>query len=399
MPTLLQINETANSGSHGVIAENIGRLANGKGWKSIIAYGRWANTSQIELLKIGSRVSVIEHAIESRLFDNHGLSSRLATKSFLHHIDQIRPDIIHLHNIHGYYLNYRLLFDFLNSRSIPVIWTIHDCWGFTGHCAHFIQAGCEKWKTGCFDCELIHSYPKSFVDRSKRNYELKKSLFTAKKDIHIVSVSHWLAGLIRQSYFRDKDIRVIENGVDLDVFRISDTQEGDKFIILGVASVWTSDKGLQDFFVLREKLDRAVFEIVLIGLNSTQIRDLPEGIIGIKRTESVDELVKWYNRADVVLSLSRAETFGMTLAESMACGTPVIVYNNTALPEIVTDCTGYVVENGNIDQVVESILLLRQRTQEAIIIQRRACRDRAVLQFDKNKCLKQYLDLYDEVIK
>ena len=198
MPSLLQINETVNSGSHGVIAEGIGQSVIEKGWDSAIAYGRWSNASKSKLIKIGSLFDVIEHGLESRVFDNHGLASRNATRALIRKIRVFNPDIIHLHNIHGYYLNYCFLFEYLNSVSTPVVWTVHDCWAFTGHCSHFVSAGCEKWRTGCYDCELIHSYPKSFVDKSRRNYELKKTLFCSNNNLHIVAVSDWLSEQVKQ---------------------------------------------------------------------------------------------------------------------------------------------------------------------------------------------------------
>ncbi len=399
MPSLLQINETVNSGSHGVIAEGIGQSVIEKGWDSAIAYGRWSNASKSKLIKIGSLFDVIEHGLESRVFDNHGLASRNATRALIRKIRVFNPDIIHLHNIHGYYLNYCFLFEYLNSVSTPVVWTVHDCWAFTGHCSHFVSAGCEKWRTGCYDCELIHSYPKSFVDKSRRNYELKKTLFCSNNNLHIVAVSDWLSEQVKQSFFNGKDIRVIKNGIDTKLFKPCYTDNHEKFIILGVASVWTPDKGLFDFIRLREKLDEKEYDIVLVGLSEKQIKELPRGITGIKRTESVHELVQWYNRADVVLSLSKAETFGLTLAEAMACGTPVIVYDNTAQHELVSKDTGYVVENGNIDEVAATIKLFRQRAVEEVNKQREVCRKRAVIEFDKSICFDQYVNLYEEILK
>ena len=399
MPGLLQINETANSGSHGIISEGIGRLVLEKGWESVIAYGRWANESQSQLIRIGSSIDVMEHGVESRLFDNHGLASRFSTLAFISHLKEIKPDIIHLHNIHGYYLNYRVLFEYLNSISIPIVWTVHDCWAFTGHCSHFVTSGCEKWKTGCNNCQLTRSYPKSFVDRSKRNYELKKSLFTNNKNLHIVTVSDWLSAQVKHSFFEGKDLRVIKNGVDVELFKPSEIKPNDRFTILGVASVWTQEKGLCDFYGLRDILDKEAIDIVLIGLSDKQIKELPNGITGIPRTESVDELVLWYNKADVILSLSKAETFGLTIAEALACGTPVVVYDNTAQPELVSDETGYIVKTGDIGGVAIAIESLRRRSAPEVKAQSNACRDRAEREFNISRCLGQYLDMYEDLTR
>ena len=201
---LLQINLSANVGSTGRIAEEIGKLAMEQGWRSLIAYGRFASTSESELIRVGTGLDIKEHLVVTRLFDNHGLSSRRATKNFIKQIDVLKPDIIHLHNIHGYYLNYWILFDYLNKTKIPIVWTLHDCWAFTGHCGHFIMADCERWKIGCGHCPITHTeYPKAFVDRSLRNYRIKSDIFCANQNLHIVTVSEWLEGLVRQSFLKD----------------------------------------------------------------------------------------------------------------------------------------------------------------------------------------------------
>ena len=301
MTTLLQINSSANASSHGKIAEAVGQLAMGQGWRSVIAYGRRVNPSKSELIHVGSSFDLKEHGLESRLWDNQGLASRKATKEFLRKVEEIKPDIVQLHNIHGYYLNYKLLFEYLYSVKIPVVWTLHDCWSFTGHCAHFVTAGCEKWKTECYSCPLKGDYPKSFVDRSKRNYLLKKRLFGGYKNLHIVAVSDWLAGLVKQSYLKEKELAVIKNGVDLDVFKPLVSEESSKIRILGVSGVWTKEKGLNDIFELWEKLDKNKYEITLVGLSEEQLSKLPQGIRGMQRTESITELTTLYSSSNVTL--------------------------------------------------------------------------------------------------
>ena len=395
MPTLLQINETANSVSHGKIAEEIGKLAISKGWRSVIAYGRWATPSQSELIRIGSKFSVIEHGIESRLLDNHGLASRRATRTFIRQIEEIKPDIIHLHNIHGYYLNYQLLFKYLNETNIPVVWTLHDCWSFTGHCAHFVKAGCEKWKTGCYDCPLKNLYPKSFIDRSNRNYSLKNELFGSNNNLHIVAVSDWLAGHVRHSFFKDKDIHVIKNGVDLKVFIPSFCEDNRKHRILGVSSVWYKSKGLIDFCELWEMLDHEKYEIVIVGLTKKQIANLPQGIIGIERTESVKELVSLYSSADVLVNPTYADTFPTVNLEALACGTPVVTYRTGGSPEAVSPETGFVVEQGDINGLVDAI---KEISAKGKSYYQSKCRERAEQLFDKNKCFEAYLNLYETLI-
>lgn len=403
MPTLLQINVTANWGSTGKIAEQIGVHAISCGWDSYIAYGRYANPSKSNLIKIGSGVSQLWHVLLSRIFDNQGLVSRIATKRLVRKIEKLSPDIIHLHNIHGYYLNYKILFNYLSSVDIPVVWTLHDCWAYTGHCSHYIQDKCCQWKQECIRKDCGRLYPISFFSRTKRNFNLKRSLFTSLGSRLVVTpVSSWLADQTEKSFLRNQRIHYIYNGLDISVFTPHDTEhikrkfnvEG-KSILLGVASTWSEAKGFSDYMELRKKLPKD-YVIIMVGLNAKEISKLPVGVIGVKRTQSVHELAELYSAADIVLSLSRAETFGLTVAEGMACGTPAVVYNNTAVPELITAETGLIVDNtGDIDGVIQAV--------EAIIGQGKqrysyACRKRAEEYFDNRKCFEKYIQLYNDLL-
>ena len=396
MPTLLQINSSANASSHGKIAEAVGRLAMEQGWRSFIAYGRRVNPSKSELIHVGTSYDLKEHGLESRLLDNQGLASRNATKKLLRQVEEIKPDVIQLHNIHGYYLNYKLLFEYLNSTNIPIIWTLHDCWSFTGHCAHFVTAGCEKWKTGCYGCPLKGDYPKSFVDRSKRNYELKKKLFTANSNLHIVTVSDWLASLVKQSYFRDKEVRIIKNGVDLDVFKPMPFEKTNKYRILGVSGVWTKEKGLYDIFRLREMLDVDKYEIILVGLNKKQIEELPKGVAGLERTESIGELATLYSSANVLINLTYADTFPTVNLEALACGTPVVTYKTGGSPEAIDEKTGIVVAQGDVIEIANAVRMVCSLNRDQL---KTDCRARAEKEFNRNDRFKDYMDLYKEVLK
>lgn len=337
------------------------------------------------------------HCAESLLLDNHGLASRRATRRVVEQITRIKPDVVQLHCVHGYYLNYRILFEYLNSTNIPVVWTFHDCWAFTGHCAHFVTANCEKWKTGCYACPLKGDYPKSIVDCSKRNYELKKQLFGANKNMLIVPVSEWMADFVKQSFLKDKAIIVIKNGVDLSVFKVG-IPKNDKKRILGVSGVWNKDKGLYDFYQLREKLDKEHFEIVLVGLSKDQLKELPDGIIGIEHTESVQELAELYASATVFVNPTYADTFPTVNLEALACGTPVITYKTGGSPEAVSTETGWVVEQGDIEGIAALVKSLEKKTETVIISQRKACRDRAEQEFDRNKCFEKYLQVYENLL-
>ena len=394
---LLQIDSCLNMLSTGRITESIGKLAIEKGWDCYIVHGaRYARPgSCMHSIQAESKMGEYEHFAESLLLDNHGLASRRATKEVINQIKQIQPDLIQLHCVHGYYMNYKLLFEYLNTTNIPVVWTFHDCWAFTGHCAHFVTAGCEKWKTGCYDCPLKGDYPKSFIDRSRRNYELKYSLFAGNDNLHIVSVSEWLADLTRESFLKDKDIHVIHNGVDLKVFYPREVEKSTRVRVLGVSGVWNKDKGLYDFLKLRDLLDKDQFEIVLIGLTKEQLKDLPDGIIGIERTNSVSELAEYYSSADVFVNPTYADSFPTVNMEALACGTPVITYKTGGSPEIIDKNTGVVVKQGDLDGLVEAINSVSEKGKDHY---KAACRHRAQKLFDKDMCFKEYLNLYERLI-
>ena len=286
MKTLLQINSVVNYGSTGRIVEELGQLAINNGWRSYVAYGRNSNKSKSKLIKIGTACDVKTHGLQTRLFDRHGLGSCNATKKLIEQIKEIKPDIIHLHNLHGYYLNINVLFKYLNVSNIPIVWTFHDCWAMTGHCSYFDFAGCDKWKTECYNCPQKKEYPSSFgLDQSKRNYNLKRELFTSVNNLTIVPVSKWLEGIVRQSFLAKFPIQVINNGINIDIFHalqdfsIRDKYKlKDKFIILGVANVWEHRKGLKDFIELSINLDLN-YQIILVGLTESQKKKLPSNII------------------------------------------------------------------------------------------------------------------------
>lgn len=396
MPKLLQIDSCLNMLSTGRITESIGRLAIEQGWGCHIVHGaRYARPgSCMHSIQSVSKWGEYKHFAEGLLFDNHGLASRRETKKVIEKIKEIKPDVVQLHCVHGYYINYKLLFEYLNTTNIPVVWTFHDCWAFTGHCAHFVTVGCEKWKNeGCHDCPLKGDYPKSLVDCSKRNYTLKKTLFTANNSLHIVSVSEWLADLTRQSFLKEKDIRVVRNGVDINTFKPLNNKKTDKYRILGVSGVWNKGKGLFDFYKLRELLDRDRYEIVLIGLTKDQITEIPEGITGIERTNSVAELAEYYSSANVFVNPTYADSLPTVNMEALACGTPVITYKTGGSPEIVDKKTGVVVEQGDVGGLKIVIEQMKENPLSG-----EECRQRAELYFDKEKRFSDYLNLYENLI-
>ena len=397
MPTLLQINITANWGSTGKIAESIGLAAIQQGWESYIAYGRWCNPSQSHLIKVGNKLDMYMHYGEQRIRDNEGLCSRGATKRLIKQIMEIKPDVVQLHNIHDHYLNYRLLFEYLNQTDTKVVWTFHDCWAFTGHCFHFVTKKCDRWKSGCYDCPLKNEYPKTLVDRSKEHWVLKKNLFTGCKNLTIVPVSDWMGNFVKESFLKDKRICVIKNGVDLNTFRSlvphSSSELNRKFKILAVSSVWYPDKGELDIYKLRSMLPDDDYEITMVGLSAEQAKKLPSGIIGIQRTQNVQELVQLYSDADVLINPTYADTFPTVNLEALACGTPVITYRTGGSPEAIDNKTGFVVPQGDVAALANAIMNMRSNPLSSEV-----CRKRAEEFFDKDKCFEQYVNLYNELL-
>ena len=393
MPKLLQINVTSNWGSIGKIAEQIGQCAMRHGWESYVAYGRMQNPSKNKLIKIGTMADVYRHYATQRLLDNEGLCSSRATRRFLKVVDEIKPDIVHLHNIHDHYMNYRLLFIYLAERQIPVVWTFHDCWAFTGHCFHFVTKNCERWKTECHDCPLGHEYPNTFLDRSRKNFQLKKKLFSSHPNLTIVACSDWIRDFAAQSFLNKNRIEVIKNGIDLDTFKPYGNKSSEKFRIIAVSSVWNKQKGLDDIKELRKLLDDG-HEIIVVGVTKSQKQDLPNGIIGIERTNNVQELAGLYSSSNVLINPTYADTFPTVNLEALACGTPVITYRTGGSPEAIDDKTGIVVEQGDVNAMARAIAELKQHPLSAA-----DCRVRAEAHFNRNTCFEKYIQLYNDILK
>lgn len=396
MPKVLQLNATANWGSTGRIAEGIGLAAMSRGWTSYIAYGRYMNPSKSQLIGVGSKFDVYSHYAKNRFLDGEGLGSRKATKNLIKQIDIISPDIIHLHNIHDHWLNYPLLFEYLAKTDVPIVWTFHDCWAFTGGCAYFQNPLCKKWQSKCDKCPLKNRK----IDKSKRNFGSKKEFFgKCLSRLHIVSVSKWLDDLVAKSFLSEANHSYIYNGIDITVFKPinnnllnEEYKLGNKKILVGVATAWSERKGLSSFIKLRDYLPED-YVIVLIGVNNEIIRSLPKGILGIPKTQNIDELVRWYSRAEAVLTFSDAETFGMTIAEGMSCGTPSIGYNCTALKELIFEPYGLPANFGDFDQIISYILSF-DKTKEIS----NQCRLRAEREFNSAVQFNKYIDLYDNLI-
>lgn len=397
---ILQINTVCGVGSTGRIAADIHRVLRECGHGSYIAYGRETARGCDTAIRIGNKSDTCVHAVITRLFDRHGYGSYRATEEFVRRVKLLDPDIVHLHNIHGYYINIELLFRYLKAMSKPVIWTFHDCWPFTGHCAYFSYAGCEKWRNGCGSCPQIRSYPSSIIaDNSTQNLARKRSLFTSVKDMIIVTPSRWLAGLVQESFFGERSIVVINNGIDLGVFKPRESSYRqrrnleNKFIALGVASPWSTRKGYDYFAALSQRL-RNDEVMVLVGLEKNRIKSLPQNIIGIGRTESVEKLAEIYSAADVFVNPTLEDNFPTTNLEALACGTPVITFDTGGSGESVDSGCGFVVEQGNVDGLMCSIETVKQRGKSCYSGH---ARERAMMLYDKNVKYREYIDLYQAV--
>ncbi len=360
---LLFINSVCGIGSTGRICTDLAQKYESQGHEVKIAYGRNGYVPekyQKYAVRIGTDLDVKIHGVISRLFDAHGLGSKSATKKFLEWAEEYKPDLLWLHNIHGYYINYELLFEWIKKHpEMEVKWTLHDCWTFTGHCSYFTFAGCDKWKTNCENCPQKKSYPTSFFfDRSQDNFDRKKQVFTGVKNMTLITPSKWLADLVKQSFLKEYPIEVRYNTIDTNIFKPTPSNFREKYglqnkkIILGVASVWEERKGLRDFLWLSEKLDDS-YQIVLVGLSQKQLDTLPKNIIGIRRTNSPKELAEIYTAADVFANPTYEDNYPTTNLEAQACGTPTITYRTGGSPESVPEEN--VVECGDKEGLVEKI--------------------------------------------
>lgn len=404
---VLFINTVCGNGSTGHIVMDLVNALNLNGDEGYVAYGFYS-TDYAKSYRFSTKREYVRHArYWSHILGLHGRGSHISTFKLLKWIDSVQPDIIHFHNLHGSYVNVRMLVNYINKHNIPVVWTLHDCWCMTGHCAHFFHYPCDGWKTGCHHCKHNGDYKEvSITHNDHCAYEFKKKLFTSIKNMTIVPVSYWLESLIKQSFLREKKIKTIHNGIDLDVFspntacqsesiKVIREQISGKFVAIGVATSWNEAKGLKDYYKLSQMLQEDE-RIIMVGLSKDIIGILPPKIIGVERTESQQELSALYCMSDVVLSMSYGESLGTTPLEGMACGTPAIVYDNTGHPEeIVEGQTGYVVPTGNVDAVFESIKKVKSNSKA---FYEKACIDRTKQCFQKSVYLQEYLDLYKSIL-
>lgn len=393
---VLQINSVCGRQSTGKIVSDLQRCIISEGDLCAVAYGEKNSKPTKGDYHIGNEFTRYAHALQTRLRDRHGYGSVGATRKLIGFIKEYQPDIIHLHNLHGYYINLAVLFGFLKEYNRPVVWTMHDCWAITGHCAHFDYVGCSKWKNGCHNCKELKEYPASFFDGSARNYQLKKSLFTGLCNVSIVAPSVWLTELLKESYLSKFPAYTIHNGIRLDIFKptesdirrryhINDNQK----IILGVCSVWSYKKGFDDFIKLSELLPQN-YTVVMIGLNKDQIKQLNgTRILALPPTDNTDELVKWYSAADFFVNPTYEDNFPTVNLEALACGTPVITYKTGGSAECLNEKCGRAVKQGDISEIA-AVLINNTFDEKECISQSK--------NYDCEKCFSKYIDLYKNIL-
>ncbi len=392
---VLQINGVYPIKSTGRMVKQIADIQTKNGIEPFVAASE-CNVKKPNVHIMGSKLYIKANILMTRLFGKHGFYNKSATRKLLKWIDEIKPDIIHLHNIHGHYINIRLLFEYIKKHNIPVVWTLHDCWAFTGHCSHFDYVGCNKWQTGCGGCPMQKSYPVSwFFDRSKGNLRAKRELFTGVERMHIVTPSYWLKSLCEKSFLGKYPVTAIHNGIDTKVLKYtpSDIRKElgieDKFVILGVISGFSGYKGGEYFLKLSERLsDDEV--IVLLSLEEKE-DNLPRNIIALPRTSDDKRIAQIYSMADVFVNPTLQDTLSMVNIEALACSTPVVTFKTGGATEMLNDECGLGVKRGDVDALYSAIMDVKRGK-----ISKDACRKQA-LNFKTEECFSKYLDIYKAV--
>lgn len=394
---VLQITAFSGWGCTGRIAVGIHKAVKAHGHESAIAWGR-INTApdSVETIKIGNGIDQKLHGLYTRITDKCGFASIEATKAFIKKVDEYNPDIIQMHILHGYYINLEILFNYIYERKIPVVWTFHDCWAFTGHCPYFDYVQCEKWKTGCYNCQQKSHHPTSWLlDNSKWNWNKKKELFT-KQNMTIVTPSEWLAGLVKESFLKNCKVTVINNGINLNDFEpttgllIKKFGLNDKKIVLGVSSTWVRSKGLEDFYALANILPEE-YQVMLVGLSKKQISVLPSNIVGVERTDSVQQLAELYTAATVFVNPTYEDNYPTTNLEAIACGTPVVTYQTGGSTEIVEKSgMGFIVKQGDIIGLKNAVLGADKNV----------CRHLNLYELcSQEYAFEKYVELYSDILK
>lgn len=398
---IVEIN-TCNYGSTGKIMLQIALTARERNHDVRVAYHnhKLNRMNKVEnSILIGNKLAFFLHTKLNLYTGLNGCGSIFSTLDFLRKVKKLNPDLIQLHNLHNCYINLPILFRFIKKNKIPVVWTLHDCWSFTGQCAHFDMIKCPKWKNGCHNCEQIHLYPASYVDRTKTMWKLKKKWFCGVENMTLVTPSQWMADCVRESFLSEYPIQVINNGIDLDVFTKKQNNFRETYnipeckkILLGVSFGWGVKKGLDVFNELAERLDSQKYQIVLVGTNTETDKQLHPNIISIHKTSNQTELAEIYSAADIFINPTREEALGLVNIEANACGTPVITFNSGGSPECICTESGSVVERDDIDAMEKEIHLICENSP----FSEENCRTQAT-KFDMNIKFTEYVNLYERI--
>lgn len=391
---IVQINVSCGRGSTGKICLAVSKLLTQQGIENYILYAEGKSDYPLGI-RYANHAYVKLEALRTRILGNYGFNSELATRRLIRHLERIQPDIVHLHNIHGHNCNLSMLFGYLKKKKIKLFWTFHDCWAFTGHCVHFTTVKCTQWKGHCVYCPLWnqHSW---FFNRTNELFEKKKELFTG-LDLTIITPSQWLAGLVKESFLKNYPVKVINNGIDLSVFKPTPSDYRERFeikdkgmhLLLGVAYCWDERKGLDVFLELSRRLDKAKYKIALVGTNEKVDRTLSPEIISIHRTQDQRELAMLYSAADLFVNPTREDNYPTVNMEALACGTPVLTFRTGGSPEILDDTCGSVVDCDDVDALEREIV----RICESSPYTEDACQKRAE-SFAEDKLFGEYVKLY-----
>jgi len=393
---IVQINATCGVGSTGKICVDISKLLTEQSIDNYILYSNKTNGYELGL-SCSKKIYTKIQAFSSYVLGNYGFNSKIETKTMIEKLEIIKPDIVHLHNIHGHDCNLEILFSYFKIKKIKIIWTFHDCWSFTGYCTYFDRVECEKWKCGCENCIQYKKYSFLF-DRSKELFQRKRELLSC-LDMTIVTPSQWLADIVKQSFLQKHPVVVINNGIDLDIFKPTKSNFREKYnisqnkkILLGVAFDWGIRKGLDVFVELSKQLNSDKYQIVLVGTNEYLDKQLPKNILTIHRTQNQIELAEIYSAADIFINPTREENYPTVNIESIACGTPVITFETGGSPESIENETGIVTDSKNSLAIIEAVETICNSKK----YDERECCAKA-RQFDKRIKYQEYINLYKSI--
>lgn len=386
---VLFVNSVVDFGSTGRIVRELSKINN---IESLIVYGRGKAKDANNTYKISNSLSTLWSMGSTILFNDETLLNKNSTKQLIEKIEEFKPDIVHLHNIHGYYVNYSELFNYLNSKNINIIWTLHDCWSFTGYCPHFDLVNCDKYKSGCANCPTGFTYPYSlFKQNISKHFSLKEKLFTSNSKLTIVTPSKWLKNKVKESFLKDKDIVTIQNGIDLSSFKPG-KKKNKEFTILFVANYWTKTKGKEEIEKIVKNIRKEI-KVVIIGEFKNVSNYLKDRCILINRTNDISELISLYSKAHLLINPTLEEVLGLVNIEALACGTPVFTYNTGGSPETIDETSGKIVDKYDYKKMAT---LINQQFND-YTYKATDCINRSKL-FTKEKMLDNYWQLYNKIL-